>query len=106
MLVEDTIGRQDLASLANFFFFARRMEKSELCNWLIKHDFASPDTITQSITVSLSMEPFPSAARSPGRELSWRRWGGSVRMLAAWKAQPPGKGLVRTNLCKTDFIFS
>jgi len=68
MVVDEEIGRLDFLSFMNFAFFASRREKSELFAWLDKHDFASPEMMTQSLAVSVRKAPMPRATISPSRD--------------------------------------
>ncbi len=69
-VADEEIGQLEFLSFRNFAFFASRREKSELLAWLDKHDFARPETITQSIAVSFRNTPMPRATISLGRDLS------------------------------------
>ena len=89
---EEANGRLHLLSLVNLAFSAIRREKSELLAWLDNHDFARPETIAPSIVVSFRYTPFPRATTSQGRELSWRRCRGYVKMLAVVIGNPQGMG--------------
>jgi hypothetical protein len=70
MVAEEATWQLNLLSLVNFAFSASRKEKSELLVWLDKHDFAKPDTMTQSIALLFKETSVPLATTYPGRELS------------------------------------
>jgi hypothetical protein len=73
MVADEEIRRLDFLFFKNFAFSASRREKSELFAWWDKHDFATPEIITQSIAMSSRKALMPKATISPGRDLSWRR---------------------------------
>ena len=82
----------DLLSFPNLTFSAAFKTKLELLHEEDKHDFVSPEAITISIAVSSMWTPMYRAMMSPGLDLSPRRLEGSMRMLEAGNAAPPGFG--------------
>ena len=68
MVAEEVTGQLDRLSLEIFAFSAIRREKLELLAWLDKHDFVSPETITQSIAASFIRKPLPWATTPPSGE--------------------------------------
>jgi hypothetical protein len=73
IVADEATWRLDVLSFVNFAFSASPREKSELLDWSDKHDFAKPEPMTQSITLSFTKVPILRAIMSPGQDLSWRR---------------------------------
>jgi hypothetical protein len=93
---EEAIGLTDLPSFPNLTRSAPLRTQSELLEEEVKLNFVRPEAITRSIAVSILWTSIPKAKMSPGRDLSLRRCGGSMIMLDAGNAAPPGFMLERT----------
>ncbi len=87
---EEAIGLADLPSFPSLTRSAPLRTKSELFEERVKHDCVKLEAITRSIAVSIMWTSLPSARMSHGRDLSLRRCEGSMRMLDARNAAPPG----------------
>jgi hypothetical protein len=93
---EEAIGLTDLMSFPNLARSAPLSTKSELLEEEDKHDFVRREAMTRSIAVSILWTSLRRARMSPGRDLSLRRRVGSMRILEAGNAAPPGFTLERT----------
>ena len=90
------MGLTELLSFLNLAFSGVFRTRSELLHEEEKHEIVKPEAMTSSMTVSNLWTSLPRAMMSPGLDLSFLRWGVSMRTLDAGNTAPPRLGFERT----------
>ena len=86
------MGFTEFKTFLNLDFSAALSTMSELLPVEDKHDFCKAEAITESMAVSSRWTSLLRAKMSPGMDLSFRRWRGSIRTLEAGNTAPHEMG--------------
>jgi hypothetical protein len=96
-----------LIALSKISLFCQPEGEIRAFNLDSMHDFASPETITESMVVSLMRKSLPRATTCPGRELSFEQTGYGVsffRTIIVFENTTPFFFSVRQSLALSFFF--